>query len=377
MALRKILGKRPLSCYGITSSLATVENSPISLNTAPRREYVALPDSGERGFFRRFFHLRPLEQPSPGFPKIFSVPVGEKLIEKLRGINISGNQLRLEGITQPRPLPMDARAKVSVEDARKLLRASQIQKLKAKLREIPKSSISYYEFVQICLDGCGNEAQGLELAKVLDHSGNVIVLGNVVFLRPEESSKLFGGVQCTRCCEVGLVQPNGQLQRTVILAKSMESMISESMALPDDPRRKELEEMGKQKAEIDKKAKAQVRGELYCGLGFLLLQTLGFMRLTFWELSWDVMEPICFFVTSLHFASAYGFFLTTSTEPSFEGYFQRRFKTKQRKLIKAHSFDIEKYNKLRQALYPNISNVLPSLERCSSTTLKHEDEAFL
>ncbi|KAG4200211.1 hypothetical protein ERO13_A05G196600v2 [Gossypium hirsutum] len=242
---------------------------------------------------------------------------------------------------------MDARAKVSVEDARKLLRASQIQKLKAKLREIPKSSISYYEFVQICLDGCGNEAQGLELAKVLDHSGNVIVLGNVVFLRPEE------------------------------LAKSMESMISESMALPDDPRRKELEEMGKQKAEIDKKAKAQVRGELYCGLGFLLLQTLGFMRLTFWELSWDVMEPICFFVTSLHFASAYGFFLTTSTEPSFEGYFQRRFKTKQRKLIKAHSFDIEKYNKLRQALYPNISNVLPSLERCSSTTLKHEDEAFL
>ncbi|TYJ35047.1 hypothetical protein E1A91_A05G209900v1 [Gossypium mustelinum] len=347
MALRKILGKRPLSCYGITSSLATVENSPISLHTAPRREYVALPDSGERGFFRRFFHLRPLEQPSPGFPKIFSVPVGEKLIEKLRGINISGNQLRLEGITQPRPLPMDARAKVSVEDARKLLRASQIQKLKAKLREIPKSSISYYEFVQICLDGCGNEAQGLELAKVLDHSGNVIVLGNVVFLRPEE------------------------------LAKSMESMISESMALPDDPRRKELEEMGKQKAEIDKKAKAQVRGELYCGLGFLLLQTLGFMRLTFWELSWDVMEPICFFVTSLHFASAYGFFLTTSTEPSFEGYFQRRFKTKQRKLIKAHSFDIEKYNKLRQALYPNISNALPSLERCSSTTLNHEDEAFL
>ncbi|XP_040967825.1 calcium uniporter protein 4, mitochondrial [Gossypium hirsutum] len=298
------------------------------------------------GFFDGL-HLRPLEQPSPGFPKIFSVPVGEKLIEKLRGINISGNQLRLEGITQPRPLPMDARAKVSVEDARKLLRASQIQKLKAKLREIPKSSISYYEFVQICLDGCGNEAQGLELAKVLDHSGNVIVLGNVVFLRPEE------------------------------LAKSMESMISESMALPDDPRRKELEEMGKQKAEIDKKAKAQVRGELYCGLGFLLLQTLGFMRLTFWELSWDVMEPICFFVTSLHFASAYGFFLTTSTEPSFEGYFQRRFKTKQRKLIKAHSFDIEKYNKLRQALYPNISNVLPSLERCSSTTLKHEDEAFL
>ena len=147
------------------------------------------------------------------------------------------------------------------------------------------------------------------------------------------------------------------------------------MALPNDPRRKELDEMEKQKAQIDKKAKSLVHGELYCGLGFLVVQTLGLMRLTFWELSWDVMEPICFFVTSLHFALAYGFFLRTSTEPSFEGYFQRRFKTKQKKLVKVHSFDIEKYTKLRQASYPNFSNGLPNLERYS--TLKHEEEAFL
>ena len=159
------------------------------------------------------------------------------------------------------------------------------------------------------------------------------------------------------------------------VAKSMETIISESIALPNDPRRKELEEMEKQKAQIDKKAKSLVHGELYCGLGFLVVQTLGFMRLTFWELSWDVMEPICFFVTSLHFAMAYVFFLRTSTEPSFEGYFQRRFKAKQKKLMKVHSFNIEKYNKLRQAFHPNFSNSLPNLERYS--TLKQEEEALL
>lgn len=132
----------------------------------------------------------------------------------------------------------------------------------------------------------------------------------------------------------------------------MNKLISESIATPNDPRRRELEHMEKQKALIDQKAQSLVKGELYFGLGFLVLQTLGFMRLTFWELTWDVMEPICFFVTSLHFALAYGFFLRTSKEPTFEGYFQRRFKVKQEKLMKTHNFDLEKYNKLREVFYP-------------------------
>ena len=53
---------------------------------------------------------------------------------------------------------------------------------------------------------------------------------------------------------------------------------------PNDPRLKELEEMEKQKVEIDKKAVILVCQELLGGLGFLVLQTVGFIRLTFWEL---------------------------------------------------------------------------------------------
>lgn len=137
----------------------------------------------------------------------------------------------------------------------------------------------------------------------------------------------------------------------------MDQIIFQSIAIPNDPRRKELEQLEKQKAQIDQKAQELVRAELYCGLGFIILQTLGFMRLTFWELTWDVMEPICFFVTSAHFALAYGFFIRTSKEPSFEGYFQRRFKVKQEKLMKVHNFDVEKYNGLCSAFYPNYVNV--------------------
>ncbi|KAJ6335128.1 hypothetical protein OIU78_011878 [Salix suchowensis] len=62
------------------------------------------------------------------------------------------------------------------------------------------------------------------------------------------------------------------------------------VATPDDPRRKHLEHVEKLKVITDLKARTQVRGELYCGLGFPMIQTLGFMRLTFWELNWDVMD---------------------------------------------------------------------------------------
>lgn len=123
----------------------------------------------------------------------------------------------------------------------------------------------------------------------------------------------------------------------------------------DDPMRKELEELEKQKGEIDRKAESLVRRELWGGLGFLVVQTAGFMRLTFWELSWDVMEPICFYVTSMYFMAGYAFFLRTSREPSFEGFFESRFRTKQKKLMEMNNFDLSRYNELKKVLYPQES----------------------
>ncbi|KAF3950818.1 hypothetical protein ACB098_01G041200 [Castanea mollissima] len=355
MALRKTLAKRLFDGYRVKSPAVTKDFSPISPSSTVvppnaskssfHREYITSPDSSEKGYFRRFLHRRAM---SP-LPEFLSVPIGDKLREKLRDINITSGRISLEGLSPPAPekaaFAGDSVFGISIQEAKKILRLSQVEKLKAKLREIPKSSISYSEFVRVCVQGCENEDQGAEFAKMLDDSGNVIVLGNVVFLRPEQ------------------------------VARSMETLISESIANPNDPRRRELEQMEMQKALIDNKARGLVRGELYCGLGFVFLQTLGFMRLTFWELSWDVMEPICFFVTSLHFALGYGFFLKTSTEPTFEGYFQRRFKAKQKKLMKIHNFDLDKYNELRKACYPSHSASPNYTHNFSS--FKHEARSFV
>ena len=193
MALRKTLAKRLFDGYRVTSPAVTKDFSPSSTVVPPNaskssfhREYIASPDSSEKGFFRRFLHRRAM---SP-LPEFLSVPVGDKLREKLRAINITGDRISLDGLSPPSPekaaFAGDSVFGISIQEAKKILRLSQVEKLKAKLREIPKSSISYSEFVRVCVQGCENEDQGAEFAKMLDDSGNVIVLGNVVFLRPEQ-----------------------------------------------------------------------------------------------------------------------------------------------------------------------------------------------
>ncbi|XP_061375297.1 calcium uniporter protein 4, mitochondrial-like [Gastrolobium bilobum] len=360
MALRKLFTKRLFNGSKTTMPSTTLEHRIVSspplqqARFSPNhREYLASPDSADKGFFRRFFLRRAVYHSGhTRLPEFLSIPVGEKLREKLKGINnIAGVGDRLKlGDVNLTPVPAQSTGDsvygngISVKDARKILRASQVEKVKAKLRDIPESSICYSEFLRICVESCQNHDQGVEFAKILDDCGNVIVLGNVVFLRPEQ------------------------------VAKTMESLIDQSIAKPNDPRRKELEQMERQKAMIDDKAKAQVRAELYCGLGFLMVQTLGFMRLTFWELSWDVMEPICFFVTSIHFALAYLFFMRTSTEPTFQGYFYRRFKAKQERLMKTYNFDIHRYNELYRACYPSYHS---SAKSEPSSPFHHSEETLL
>ncbi|CAH8278664.1 unnamed protein product [Arabidopsis lyrata] len=241
-------------------------------------------------------------------------PNGPNLTDRIVGIHI-------ESVAPPKREETAVKG-LSVSETKKLLRIYQMEKVKARLREIPKSSVSYWEFVQICCESCGNDEQGSEMANSLDHSGCVVVLGDIVFLHPHQ------------------------------IAKSMEAMIKQTSILPNDPRKEELVLLETTKKCIDIEAQRIVKAELYCGLGFLAVQTICFMRLTFWELSWDVMEPICFFVTSIHFILGYLFFLRTSTEPSFEGLFRQRFKTKQKKLMERHGFDFLRYNELNSLFIP-------------------------
>jgi hypothetical protein len=226
---------------------------------------------------------------------------------------------------------------LTVADTKKLIRAAQMEMVKTKLRETGRSWMPYAEFVGVCGEASSDPDHGSRIAKMLDDSANVIVLGDSVCLRPDQVTKSIEGL--------------------LPLPKIIN---------PNDPRRIELRELEAEKAVIDSKAHSLVRKELWAGLGYLILQTAGFMRLTFWELSWDVMEPICFYVTSIYFMAGYAFFLRTSKEPSFEGFYQSRFEAKQRKLMDVNEFDVERYDELKKLFSPKasgrVSKVLGAVE---------------
>ncbi|XP_031270748.1 calcium uniporter protein 2, mitochondrial [Pistacia vera] len=297
MALKKTLADRlfslsKISTQALTNCRISTTSTTTRISQNAAKSNIA-PDPGDNGIFRRFLHKRAILQ-----PKLSSIG-GESLMEKLKTIDIAKDRIRLDGLSPPPSLETEKAESLSVKDARKLLRAFHIEVVKEKLRTIEQPWIPYSEFVRVCEEAVSDPNQGLQFAKLLDESGNVIVLGNVVYLRPEQ------------------------------VTKAIEGLIHVPEANSNDPRRKEFEELEKQKAAIDQKADFLVRRELWCGLGYLVVQTTAFMRLTFWELTWDVMEPICFYVTSMYFMAGYAFFLRTSKEPSFEGFYQSRFTAKQ------------------------------------------------
>jgi len=72
-----------------------------------------------------------------------------------------------------------------VEEVRKVLKAAQMEMARSRLRSMEREWISYSEFLKVCCE-ISSLDQGLGIAKALDESGAVIVLGNVVFLRPDQ-----------------------------------------------------------------------------------------------------------------------------------------------------------------------------------------------
>ncbi|XP_048527425.1 calcium uniporter protein 3, mitochondrial-like [Triticum urartu] len=296
-----------------------------ALRRAVAQRFAAAPQQAY-GTPRRFMQERPAFRPAVP-PDVGFMPLADRIRDHL---GVSFPRINLDGLVPPapaRPQPPPTReaaavvGSLTVEEARKVLRATQMEAARARVRASREGTVPYAEYLRLCCDAAGAD-DGPSVARALDESGSVIVLGRTVFLRPE---------MVVKAIEKAIPIPRGL-----------------SVA-ENHPAREELKAMEAQKVDIDRMATRQVRRELWGGLAALALQTAGFMRLTFWELSWDVMEPICFFVTSTYFMAGYAFFLRTKREPSFEGFFQSRFAVKQKRLMKARDFDVRRYSELRRA----------------------------
>lgn len=195
-----------------------------------------------------------------------------------------------------------------------------MEALKTKLAEGGKEVIGYPELLRVCenMGVARSLDEAAAFARVLDDAGVVLLFRDKVYLHVDKVVDL--------------------VRRSVPLALTPE----------DDPRREELKKLQERKEEIDRQAHMQVRVVLWSGLVVAIMQVGLFFRLTFWEFSWDVMEPIAFFSTTTGLVIGYAYFMFTSKDPSYQDLMKTLFLSRQRKLFKKHNFDVDRFKELRE-----------------------------
>ncbi|KAK4408756.1 Calcium uniporter protein 6, mitochondrial [Sesamum angolense] len=229
-------------------------------------------------------------------------------------------------------------------EAKRLMRLVNVEALKEKLGVEDKEVISYTELLRACesIGVAKSSDEAAAFARVLDEAGVVLLFRDKVYLHPDKVVDL--------------------VRKAVPLTLLPE----------DDPSKDELKKLEEKKEEIDMLAHKQVRCILWTGLGFSVLQVGLFFRLTFWEFSWDVMEPIAFFTTTTGIVIGYAYFLFTSRDPSYQDVLKRLFLSRQRKLIKKHNFDMQRFMELQKKCKSTL-DPCTSIKRRLGVELEPED----
>ncbi|KAI8523385.1 hypothetical protein RHMOL_Rhmol13G0069200 [Rhododendron molle] len=209
---------------------------------------------------------------------------------------------------------------ISVAEAKKLMRLVNVAELKMELLAGGKAAMGYSELLKTC-ERAGvakSREEAAAFARVLDEAGDVLIFRDKVYLHPDQVVDL--------------------VRRAVPQALTSE----------DISRMDELKRLQDKKEEIDRLAHKQVRCILWSGLGLAVIQVGLFFRLTFWEFSWDIMEPVTFFTTSTSIVIGYAYFLFTSRDPTYQDLMKRLSLSRQRKLIKKHNFDVNRLMELQK-----------------------------
>jgi len=112
----------------------------------------------------------------------------------------------------------------------------------------------------------------------------------------------------------------------------------------------DLEPMEERRKALEEKSHARTKRLTWLGLGLMGIQ-FGFLaRLTWWEYSWDVMEPVTYFVTYGTVMGMYAYYCVTRQEYEFSAAYDRENLKWFHKRAKKVEFNVEDYNKLRESI---------------------------
>jgi len=114
--------------------------------------------------------------------------------------------------------------------------------------------------------------------------------------------------------------------------------------------KKELEPLEAQRSEILRHADERTSTITWVGLGLMSVQFGILARLTWWEYSWDIMEPVTYFVTYGTAIACYAYFVMTRQEFLYQEAKDRQSLVTFHKKASKHRWDVDRYNALREGI---------------------------
>ncbi|KAK5580281.1 hypothetical protein RB653_000297 [Dictyostelium firmibasis] len=221
-----------------------------------------------------------------------------------------------------------------------ILKQAKVSKLQERLQLDPRSKITFTEFKGIAKDFGIEENEINPVSNALAQSGSIIYLPNSlnenlktsVFIKP---THIYQSLEHVLDIE----------NKGIGLNKLIESKKSEINNL-----RQKIQPLEQQKQLIDRKAQRGATAIIWTGLGYCFVQAAVLARLTWWDLSWDIIEPVSYFLTFGSVLIGYTYFTMTKTEFTYEALNHRLFSKRQDKLFRRNNFPKEDYGNLVETI---------------------------
>ncbi|KAL6769429.1 hypothetical protein ACKKBG_A30975 [Auxenochlorella protothecoides x Auxenochlorella symbiontica] len=211
-------------------------------------------------------------------------------------------------------------------DAGAILQNIQAQKFLRDLKQLQRHQkvMSFSELVQGYMKSTGvtDADEASRNCAALSTAGLILKHGDLVYLEPGE---------------VALAVLGALPQQPQLLRAKLEETRRELAVLED--RRRHIERSVARKHHLAR----------WGGLAFLTLPWAILFRLTYWELSWDVVEPIGFFLTGLTTILSYLWYMHHRAEFTWSEMHQRMISGWEQQAFKRANFDVARYEQLRRA----------------------------
>lgn len=113
----------------------------------------------------------------------------------------------------------------------------------------------------------------------------------------------------------------------------------------------QLEPMEKIREQLETSCRRRTSALTWTALGLMGVQFGVLARLTWWEYSWDIMEPVTYFVTYGTAMAAYAYFAVTKQDYVLPDVRDRAYLLNFYKRSRRNGLDVRKYNELRDNLH--------------------------